>query len=140
MNKTLCANCEKIIMFKELDGSNQWIHADGDDSTVCLLHAVPKIEDVWEFVDRSMTTKMGAIAELWHWSTNYQHNSNPFNAFLDIIGWSAENVGSSLFDWEDPQFGAIEQDYLANALLINASSPNDVEQWIDQLMALEMGE
>jgi len=136
---TKCTNCNQAIF---LSIGHGWVHDDGDNSSVCELHAIPKIEDddVWKFTDRSMNTKMGAIAELWHWSTNYTHSSNPFNAFLDIIGWSAENIGGCLFDWKDPQFGTIEQDYLANALLVNASLPNDVEQWIDQLMALEMGE
>lgn len=44
------------------------------------------------------TDRFPAIARLYSWGTNYDSTANPFNLFLDLIGFAKEEWGLVLFD------------------------------------------
>ena len=78
------------------------------------------------------------VKNLFEWSLNYDYGQRPFNLFLDIIGWSEENIGSP--QYTDPVVGGIgymEAGYLARALREWSNYPSNVEEWITNLMACE---
>lgn len=92
--------------------------------------------DVWEFVEAA-PDYCKATADLWHWSTNYDAGKGPVTMFLDLIGWSEDEVGEPLYSFDFGTFGYLELDKLADALKEYTERPTDVRRWVDQLCALE---
>lgn len=90
-------------------------------------------EDVWSYVEAAETSVQD-VADLWHWSTNYDAGRGPFTLFLDLIGWSQDNYGETFYDLKDASLGYVELDKLARALSQYALNPRSVEKWIDTLM------
>jgi len=77
-------------------------------------------------------------AELYHWSTNYEAGRGPFTLFLDLIGWSAEHIGESLYQLGDASdLGYVELGKLGRALNEYADTPQDVRAYVDLLLELE---
>lgn len=93
--------------------------------------------DVWQFTEDAPEYAQ-ATADLWHWSTNYDSGEGPFTLFLDMIGWSDLNIGSSLYGPVHADgLGYVELDKLAKALTEYADRPTDVGEWVEQLMTME---
>lgn len=92
--------------------------------------------DVWEFLD---TEVQGAdeVRALADWSTNYGAGCSPFGVFLDLIGWSEENLGEPLVSDHSSVLGYLEADYLGDALKEYADNPSVVLSWISDLMEAE---
>jgi hypothetical protein len=92
--------------------------------------------DVWEFLD---TEAQGAdeVRALANWATNYDAGRSPFGVFLDLIGWSEDNLGESLVPNPSSVIGYLEADYLADALKEYAHNPSAVMSWIGDLMEAE---
>jgi hypothetical protein len=91
---------------------------------------------VWglsELVD--LPSQFVPIVDLWSWSLNCDRPT-PFAAFLDLSGFSLDEFGASLVD-ESPSFGALELDYLADALKVYASSPADCADFVRLVLDLE---
>lgn len=102
--------------------------------------------DVWEFVEAA-PKGVAAVADLWHWSTNYDAGDGPFALFLDMIGYSDEEFGMPLYgptvklmgelsrtgSW-DALLGYVELGKLADALTQYADRPQEVRAWVDELL------
>lgn len=79
-------------------------------------------------------SRLDGVATLYEWSENFEWPS-PWALFLDVIGYSAENFGETIFDVKEQgsKLGYVELDYLADALKEYAIKPRDVEELIDTL-------
>lgn len=94
--------------------------------------------DVWAYAEEAPVYAT-AVSELWHWSTNYDAGKGPITLFLDLTGWSAENIGSALYDMDEAHrtLGYVELDKLAKALTEYADRPTDVMEWLEGLLSYE---
>ena len=93
--------------------------------------------DIWEALE-DPPSGCADTADLYHWSTNYQCGEGPFSLYLDLIGWSQDNLGEKLGTSAD--LGYVEQDKLARALLEHSLNPREVGRYVDLLMELEHAE
>lgn len=73
-------------------------------------------------------------AALFDWSENYNFPS-PASLFLDLIGWSDEELGERLTRDAMPSLGYLELDYLGDALKEYADNPRTVGDFAAALMA-----
>lgn len=94
-----------------------------------------------EFVSEHTPTYAESVGQLYSWSANFQ-DFQPFRKFLDLIGYSEEDLGTALGDWKEPasSLGYQELAYLADALTEYANRPNDVVEFIKEVMAVEMNQ
>jgi hypothetical protein len=93
--------------------------------------------DVWEYQEDA---PMGVqdVADLWHWSTNYEPGKGPFTLFLDLIGYSEDEYGETFYTVKPSEgLGYVELDKLARALMQYALNPRSTRDWIDGLMAFD---
>jgi hypothetical protein len=76
-----------------------------------------------------------AVARLWSWSENYNYPT-PASLFLDLIGWSDENLGEPLFDLRQVpnRLGYLELMMLAEALQEYSARPQDVNDYVTKLL------
>jgi hypothetical protein len=76
-----------------------------------------------------------AVARLWSWSENYNYPT-PASLFLDLIGWSDENLGEPLFDLRQVsnRLGYLELGMLADALQEYSDRPQDVSDYVTKLL------
>jgi hypothetical protein len=65
---------------------------------------------------------------------NYEYPS-PASLFLDLIGWSEEELGERLTRDNMPSLGYLELDYLGDALKEYATRPGDVMAYVSNLIA-----
>lgn len=82
-------------------------------------------------------------AGLISWSMNYnQDTGTPYHIFLDLIGYSLEEYGSNLFNYNNIQrvLGFMELDYLGDALKEYANNPQTVLDFIEAINEAERGE
>jgi hypothetical protein len=93
-------------------------------------------DNIWSFVDDT-PAYADAVAELWHWSTNYDCGKGPITLFLDLIGWSDDNLGEPLYNLKGESLGYVELSKLASALDQYTDRPADVRAWIDELLAFD---
>lgn len=93
-------------------------------------------DDVWQFTENA-PDYVEATADLWHWSTNFDAGKGPVSLFLDIIGWSDDNLGEPIYDMREASLGYLEIDKLAAALSEYAKRPQDVRAWVDELCAFD---
>ncbi len=80
------------------------------------------------------TQKFANIEALYNWGLNYDSKQNPFNFFLDLIGYSkvwGEKAAPNA------ELGYVELDYIADALKEYVLRPNDSDDFITQLMEAE---
>jgi hypothetical protein len=89
--------------------------------------------DIWTMLEDA-TDERASIADLYHWSTNYDAGQGPFTLFLDMIGWSEENIGQPLYSLADANLGYVELSKLGAALVQYADTPHDVRAFVDELM------
>lgn len=61
-----------------------------------------------------------------------------FWKMLDLIGWSANELGEHLWQQNSPGLGYLELSYLADAIQEYTKRPNDVYKWVTELMREEM--
>jgi hypothetical protein len=92
--------------------------------------------DIWEFTEQA-PDYAAKVADLWHWSTNYDAGKGPITLYLDLIGWSEDNIGETLFDLTSASLGYLELDKLAGALSEYTARPTDVRAWVDELMGFD---
>ena len=93
-------------------------------------------EDVWQYAENA-PAYASDVADLWYWSTNYDAGRGPITLFLDLIGWSEENIGEPLYNLKDASLGYVELDKLAKALTQYADRPTDVMEWVEGLLAYD---
>lgn len=97
------------------------------------------LKDVWELTENP-PQGCEETASLYHWSTNYDAGKGPFTLFLDLLGWSDENIGEPLYGLKDASLGYVELDKLGAALREYADRPHDVREFVDTLVNAEMAE
>lgn len=105
------------------------------------------MQDVWEIIEQAPKA-CEATADLYHWSANYAAGDGPFALFLDMIGWSAEELGMPCYgptvragenrvtEW-DAHLGYVELGKLGAALNEYADNPHDIRAFVDTLMMAE---
>lgn len=81
-----------------------------------------------------------AIQRLWSWSENYDSGKGPAALFLDLIGWSMDELGEPIYSLKDASLGYLELDMLAKALTEYAGRPIDCRDYVDSLLEAEMAE
>jgi len=91
----------------------------------------------FEFADAAPDFAV-AIARCWNWSFNF-NNFEPFRMLLDLIGFSEGEYGENLHDLnKDASTGLIELNMIADALKEYANRPSDCEDWIRDLIEIEI--
>ena len=95
----------------------------------------------WDLIE-TPADNVCEVTNLIHWSMNYDgRKGTPYHLFLDLIGYSQENFGDTLFKGNPRDvLGFLEIDYLGDALKEYANNPQAVEDWIDLLMETEQAE
>jgi hypothetical protein len=89
--------------------------------------------DTYDDLLKAGGERLAPVVDLWQLSTNYDHPT-PYVKFLDLIGYSEENYGSTIYD--GPRLGFLELDYIADALKCWTVRPHDVENMIDRIERL----
>ena len=92
----------------------------------------------WDLIE-TPAANVVEVTNLIHWSMNYDgRKGTPYHIFLDLIGYSTENLGCRLFSGNPRDvLGFLEMDYLGDALKEYANNPQAVEDWIQLLMEAE---
>ena len=73
-------------------------------------------------------------ANLFSWCEGNYDFPAPSSLYLDLIGYSQEELGENLTSQAMPNLGYLEIDLLAKALTEYATLPNDVREFINTLM------
>ncbi len=96
--------------------------------------------DIWAMLEEPAPQGCEGVQDLYSWSLNYDAGNGPFALFLDLIGWSDEEIGSPLYDMGacPSMLGYLEIGKLAVALTEYADAPHDVRAYVDALMTAEM--
>ena len=86
------------------------------------------------------TEEFAPIAQLYSWGLNYDSHSNPFVLFLDLIGYTRDQYGETMFDLDrDSNYlGYLELDYLGDALKTYALRGGDAYRFVERLLEQEM--
>lgn len=77
------------------------------------------------------------VSSLYTWSTNFDPGEGPFALYLDLIGWSADNLGQPIYDLATANLGYVELHKLAQALESYSDNPRYVLHYVEQLMEAE---
>ena len=99
-------------------------------------------KDLWDILEDPKPSQEHT-ASLISWSMNYDlKTGTPYHIFLDLIGYSANEYGSNLFDYNNLHrvLGYMELDYLADALKEYAENPQAVLDLIGAIDEAERGE
>lgn len=97
---------------------------------------------IWDLLENPNPNQEN-IAGLISWSMNYDlKTGTPYHIFLDLIGYSADEYGSNLFNYDNVQkvLGYMELDYLGDALKEYAENPQAVLDFIQTIDDAERGE
>ena len=77
------------------------------------------------------------ITSLYNWSLNYEAGKTPFTLLIDLIGYTADNYGESLFNITKTPLGYLELDYLGDALKEYATIGQDAYDYIVAILDAE---
>lgn len=75
-------------------------------------------------------------AHLFSWCEGNYNFPAPSSLFLDLIGYSEEEHGYNLTATKMPSLGYLEIDLLAKAMTEYAKRPNDVRDFVGNLMSV----
>lgn len=78
------------------------------------------------------------VFSLYTWSSNFQCGEGPFTLFLDLIGWSEEQLGENLTTVDSSRLGYKELGLLAEALTDYSNHPKEVTEYVQFLMDCEL--
>lgn len=70
------------------------------------------------------------IVRLINWASN-EDRPYTYTLFLDLIGWTEDHLGQTLYDLSKNTPGYLELGYLADALQVYSNRPNDVRKFVD---------
>lgn len=94
--------------------------------------------DIWTLLEQDAPDGCAAVQDLYSWSLNYDAGKGPFSLFLDLTGWSEENIGEAVFSGTPAtSLGYLELAKLAAALNEYADRPQSVTEYVDTLMSAE---
>jgi len=99
-------------------------------------------KDIWDLLEEAKPSQEHT-AGLTSWSMNYDlKTGTPYHIFLDLIGYSANEYGSNLFDYNNVHrvLGYMEMDYLGDALKEYANNPQAVLDFIESINEAERSE
>lgn len=82
-------------------------------------------------------TKFVGIASLWSWGTNYDWKNSPFALFLDLIGYSEDEIGEAQFEAKLHSLGFVEIGKLAEALTEYANAGLEAYSFTHALLMSE---
>lgn len=94
-------------------------------------------KDIWQLLEENAPDGCDAVQDLYSWSLNYDPGKGPFALFLDLIGWSEDDLGCDVYDWTDRNLGYVELGKLADALNAYANMPQHVLEYVSLLMEAE---
>lgn len=94
--------------------------------------------DIWTLLEQGAPPGCEAVQDLYSWSLNYDPGRGPFALFLDLIGWSEDELGEPIYSLKDASLGYLELGKLAESLTEYADRPRDVREYVELLMAAEM--
>lgn len=80
------------------------------------------------------------ITALYNWSMNYEAGKTPFTLFIDLIGYSQEEIGEPIYNLSNPLLGYLELDYLGDALKEYATIGSDAYDYVVAIINAEAGE
>jgi hypothetical protein len=90
----------------------------------------------WKMLDTDHPACVKNTAALASLSTNYDFPS-PFSLFLDLIGWSEDNLGERLYQLDSLHLDYLAGSYLGSALSEYSDKPDEVTAWVTKLCAEE---
>ena len=93
--------------------------------------------DIWGMLEQDAPAGCAAVQDLYSWSLNFDAGKGPFTLFLDLIGWSEDNIGEALYSLDEASLGYLELDKLGLALREYAESPQNVRKYVDKLIEAE---
>lgn len=88
--------------------------------------------DLWQFLELP-NERAGNTQALFCWGMNCDAKGNPWLLFLDLIGWSEDELGE-ISQPSGSSYGYVELGYLAEALNEYADDPHAVRAWVDEVM------
>jgi hypothetical protein len=95
-------------------------------------------QDIWTLLEQDAPTGCESVQDLYSWSLNYQAGQGPFTLFLDLIGYSEDEYGDTMWQGKPSSgLGYVELGKLAAALTSYANRPQDVTSYVGALMAAE---
>jgi hypothetical protein len=95
--------------------------------------------DLWTLLE-SPPVGCEAVADLWHWSLNFDTGRGPAALFLDLIGYYTDEFGCDLYPHEKagyPLLGFVELAKLGAALTAYADDPHGVRSFVGDLLEAE---
>ena len=95
------------------------------------------MSDIWAILEQDAPEGCASVQDLYSWSLNYDPGKGPFALFLDLIGYSMEEIGERLYDMDKMLLGYVELSKLAAALESYSTRPYDVTEYVAALMAAE---
>jgi hypothetical protein len=97
-----------------------------------------KTEGALAWASENSPTYCEGVESLYSFASNHEGFA-PFRKFLDLIGYTEEEFGAPLGDWKKPSssFGYMELGLLADALTEYANRPNDVTDFLKELLSVE---
>jgi hypothetical protein len=94
--------------------------------------------DIWELLEEDAPSGCESVQDLYSWSLNYDAGKGPFTLFLDLIGYSVDEFGETIYDLKNASLGCVELDKIAQALTQYADRPNDVTDYVNALLVAEV--
>lgn len=85
--------------------------------------------DEYEYLETANDTTR-PIANLINWAYNESY-PNTYTLFLDLIGWTEDHIGETIYDLSKQTPGYVELSYLADALESYSNRPNDIRDFVD---------
>ena len=97
--------------------------------------------DVWELLEHP-AQGCERVANLYSWTLNYEPAKGPFSLFLDVIGFSADYIGETIYqgNLNESGLGYLEIGMLTDALREYADRPVDVVNFVTSILEAEASE
>lgn len=92
---------------------------------------------IWTLLEQEAPSGCNAVQSLYSWSLNYDAGTGPFTLLLDLIGYSEDAYGETMYRAGSAGLGYLELSKLADALQEYAARPADVTDYVHTLMAAE---
>lgn len=89
---------------------------------------MPKMDE-YEYLETA-NERMQPVADLISWAYNESY-PNTYTLFLDLIGWSYDYMGETIYNLRNQQPGHLELSYLAEALNVYSYAPNEVFDFVN---------
>ena len=94
-------------------------------------------QDIWQMLEEDAPEGCESVQDLYSWSTNYDPGKGPFTLFVDLIGWSDEQLGGPLYNLADASLGYLDLAKLSEALAEYVASPQTVMEYVERLIEAE---